>query len=178
MADETDDYPFRLEFYEEDGDEPVLRWIREELAPSERRALGLALRRYLQKHGKALSYNKRMCEPVGEGVYEFKLRYNLKDLTSRLGLPYKKTGPEDTQDVMLRVFFHEHGGDVVLLLHGYDKGENPGKRHQQAQIKLAIDRKKKWLARKAKEAKDAARGGQSETGKASPKKQKLGKKRK
>lgn len=161
MVDETDDeYPFRLEFYEEDGNEPVLRWIREDLTPSERRALGLAMRRYLQKHGKALSYNKRLCEPVGEGVYEFKLRYNLKDLTSRLGLPYKKTGPEDTEDVMLRVFFYEHDSEIVLLLHGYDKGDNPGKRHQQAQIKLAIDRKKKWLARKAREAKEAARGGQ------------------
>ncbi len=147
------DYPFSLEFYEEAGDEPVLRWMREDLSPSERRTIGLAMRRYLQKEGAVLSKNRALCEPVGDGVFEFKLRYNLKDLTSRLGLPYKPTGAEDTQNVMLRVFFHQHGSEIVLPLHGYDKGKNPGKRHQQAQIRLAKERKNKWIARKAREAK-------------------------
>lgn len=155
MTDPVPAYPFELEFYEEDGDEPVLRWMRKQLTASERRALGLAMRRYLQKEGIALAGNKRICEPVGDGVFEFKLRYNLKELTSRLGLPYKPTGPEDTQDVMLRVFFHQHEARIVLLLHGYDKGKNPGTRHQQEQIKLAKDRKDKWVARKAQEAKEA-----------------------
>jgi len=130
--------------------------MREELSASERRALGLAMRHYLQAEGANLSYNKRLCEPVGDGVYEFKLRYNLKDLTSRLKLPFKPTGPEDTQDVMLRVFFHQYGDKIVLLLHGYDKGAAPGRKHQQAQIQLAKDRKTSWLARKAEENKQAA----------------------
>ncbi len=107
----------------------------------------------VQKEGVVLSKNRALCEPVGDGVFEFKLRYNLKDLTSRLGLPYKPTGAEDTQNVMLRVFFHQHGSEIVLPLHGYDKGKNPGKRHQQAQIRLAKERKNKWIARKAREAK-------------------------
>lgn len=153
MSDPEAAYPYSIEFYEEDGNEPVLRWMREELSPSERRALGLAMRHYLQAEGASLSHNKRFCEPVGDGVYEFKLRYNLKDLTRRLKLPYKRTGSEDTEDMMLRVFFHQHGDKVVLLLHGYDKGANPGVRHQQAQIKLAKERKDRWLARKAGEAK-------------------------
>lgn len=142
---------FTLEFYEEDGMEPVLRWMREDLSASERRALGLAMHYYLQSEGADLSANKALCEPVGDGVFEFKLRYPLKALTSRLGIPYKKTGPEDDQRLMLRVFFHQHESRVILLLHGYDKGKNLGKRHQQAQIQLAKDRKAKWLARQTKE---------------------------
>lgn len=36
---------FELEFYEdENGDEPVLRWLREDLTPMQRRAIGVALR--------------------------------------------------------------------------------------------------------------------------------------
>lgn len=131
--------------------------MREELSPSEKRTLGLAMREYLQRLGAELSYNKSLCESVGDAVFEFKLRYNLKDLTSRLGLPYKKTGAEDTERVMLRVFFHQYGDKIVLLLHGYDKGENPSSRHQEAQIKTAKARLKLWLARKAAEEKQAAR---------------------
>ncbi len=116
----------------------------------------------MQKEGAVLSKNRALCEPVGDGVFEFKLRYNLKDLTSRLGLPYKPTGAEDTQNVMLRVFFHQHGSEIVLLLHGYDKGKNPSKRHQQAQIRLAKERKNKWIARKAREAKQAISSAEEE----------------
>lgn len=157
MSDPSDDYPFEIEFYEENGVEPVLSWMRSDLTASERRTLGLAMLHYLQKEGIALARNKRLCEPVGDGVFEFKLRYNLKELTKRLNLPYKPTGAGDTEDVMLRVFFHQHEGAIILLLHGYDKGANPNARHQQAQIRIAKDRLKKWLGRESKAAKAAAK---------------------
>ena len=51
----------------------------------------------------------------------------------------------------------KRGDKIVLLLHGYDKGESSSSRHQEAQIKTAKARLKLWLARKAAEEKQAAR---------------------
>ena len=155
MPDETG-YPFEIEFYEEDGDEPVLRWMRDELSPSERRALGLAMRHYLQKEGTGVCRG-RWGKSVGDGVYEFRLDENLKTLCKHLGLSYKKTGPEDTQGVLFRVFFHQYDDKVLLLLNGYDKGKSPSAREQQRQIALAKARLRKWKAKRVKQAKDAAR---------------------
>jgi hypothetical protein len=43
---------YELEFYEdENGDVPVLRWLREELTPAKRRALGHAMNEVLQLLG-------------------------------------------------------------------------------------------------------------------------------
>jgi len=44
--------PFTIEFYESPtGDKPVLGWIRQELSVRQRRALGYALYRLLQRYG-------------------------------------------------------------------------------------------------------------------------------
>src|ERR1700679_2395460 len=44
--------PFEIEFYaDESGDMPCLRWIREDLSPTKRRALGMAMNEILQHHG-------------------------------------------------------------------------------------------------------------------------------
>jgi hypothetical protein len=41
--------PWRIEFYEDEtGQRPVLQWIKHELTPTKRRALGTAMRRVLQ----------------------------------------------------------------------------------------------------------------------------------
>ena len=43
---------YEIEFYEDEhGDAPVLRWLREELSPRKRRALGTAMNRVLQVLG-------------------------------------------------------------------------------------------------------------------------------
>jgi putative component of toxin-antitoxin plasmid stabilization module len=49
--------------------------------------------------------------------------------------------------ILLRVFCHAHGDRIILLLGGYDKGERPSARHQQAQIELARTRLKDWKVR-------------------------------
>lgn len=42
----------QLEFYADaTGDQPVLRWLREELTPTQRRAIGVALREILEVEG-------------------------------------------------------------------------------------------------------------------------------
>jgi len=53
----------------------------------------------------------------------------------------------ETAKILLRVFCHAYGDRIVLLLGGYDKGERPSARHQQAQIELAKTRLKTWKAR-------------------------------
>jgi hypothetical protein len=41
---------YEIEFYEDEhGDAPVLRWLREELSPRKRRALGTAMNNVLQQ---------------------------------------------------------------------------------------------------------------------------------
>ena len=95
--------PYEIEFYEDNaGRKPCLEWIRE-LGARERRVLGTALREILQQQ------EIRVCsspfgKQLGEGLFEFRLR-------------------ED--NLLLRVFCHAYGNQIVLLLSGYDKGKHP-----------------------------------------------------
>ena len=48
----ADPSPFEIEFYADElGEMPCLRWIREDLSPTQRRALGTAMNEVLQRHG-------------------------------------------------------------------------------------------------------------------------------
>jgi hypothetical protein len=42
-----------------------------------------------------------------------------------------------TEKVLLRVFVHFHGQKIILLLGGYDKGDDPKDRRQQREIQAA-----------------------------------------
>jgi len=128
---------FELEFYEdENGDQPVRRWLREELALAKRRALGYAMNSALQTLGIAV-YATEYGKQLGGGLFEFRLR---RDLRERVG-----TGTGER--VLLRVFCHAHGQKLILLLAGYDKGEHPSPRRQQAEIAVARARLKDWQRR-------------------------------
>lgn len=56
----------------------------------------------------------------------------------------KKLPPEE---ILLRVFCHAYGDRIVLLLGGYDKGEDPSKKRQNEEIEEARARLKRWKAR-------------------------------
>ena len=45
----------------------------------------------------------------------------------------------------LRVFCHATGDRLILLLGGYDKGENPARRRQDREIKVARSRLTEYL---------------------------------
>ena len=55
---------YELEFYEDaGGDQPVLRWLREELTATQRRAIGVAMAEILQVEGIAVcrtGYGKQL----------------------------------------------------------------------------------------------------------------------
>src|SRR5271155_4252024 len=119
-----------IEFFEnDDGRKPVLDWIKNDLSPTKRRALGSAMRRVLQIHG----------------ISEDEAR-------DRFGL-------NPSEDVLLRVFCTTRAGAVVLLLHAYDKGEDPSKRRQQAEIGEARRRLKILERRDAAARKTQRRSG-------------------
>ena len=73
------------------------------------------------------------CKQLGEGLCEFRLRYNLAELLHRFEGRDPAQASGRSEEVLLRVFFHAHG-DRVLLLHGYDKGTDPSTRRQQREI--------------------------------------------
>ena len=53
------------------------------------------------------------------------------------------------EDVLLRVFFTAYGERIVLLLGGYDKGADPGKRRQEREIDVARKRLTAFKAQRA-----------------------------
>jgi phage-related protein len=129
---------FTLGFYEDKhGDEPVLRWLREELTPTQRRAIGVAMTEILQAEGVGVcrtSYGKQL----GRGLFEFRLRHDAAEILRSVG---KSPRPEvSTERILLRVFCHAFGDRVVLLLGGYDKGANPSAKRQQQEIATARKR--------------------------------------
>jgi len=94
---------YTLEFYEDErGDRPVLRWIREELTPTQRAALGQAMREVLQEKGIGVC-GTEFGKQLGKGLFEFRLRRSVGEVGER---------------ILLRVFCHAYGSRVVLLLGG------------------------------------------------------------
>jgi len=139
---------WEIEFYEDDsGNKPVLRWIKEDLTPTKRRALGTAMRRMLQVQGPGVS-RSGWGRHVAPGIFEFRLRMNGKEIINLEAEIHGITEREArerfqlnaSEDVLLRVFCTARGQKIVLLLHGYDKGRDPSKRRQQAEIAEAQSR--------------------------------------
>src|SRR5512144_2381663 len=124
---------YALEFYEDErGDKPVLRWIREELTPTQRYELGQAIREQLEEKGVgvcATEYGKQL----GKGLFEFRLRRSAEEVGER---------------ILLRVFCHACGTKIVLLLGGYDKGADSSARRQRDEIALARRRLAAWQRRR------------------------------
>jgi hypothetical protein len=93
---------FTLEFYEDDqGESPVLRWLREQLTPMQRRAIGVAMAEILQVEGIGVcrtGYGKQL----GDGLFEFRLRHDAAEILRSLGKPAR---PEPGGErILLRVF--------------------------------------------------------------------------
>jgi len=129
----------QLEFYEDEhGDAPVARWLREELTLPKRQAIGYAMHLVLQRLGVAVC-GTEFGKQLGGGLFEFRLRSDLRDRVR----PGEKAGR-----FMFRVFCHPHGDRLILLLAGYDKGEDPSPRRQNAEIALARARLRDWQRRR------------------------------
>ncbi|EQD53397.1 hypothetical protein B1B_10281 [mine drainage metagenome] len=118
--------PYRLEFYEEEtGRKPVLDWITKELDRRKRRHLGTAMREVLEEQGIGVC-GTSFGRHLGGSLFEFRVR---------------------EEDFLLRVFCHAYGDQLVLLLGGYDKGQDPSRRRQETEIKEARRRLRLWQER-------------------------------
>lgn len=126
---------YAIEFWEdEQGRKPVLLWIRDDLTREQRAALGKAMQHVLATMGIGVC-GTQFGKQLGEGLCEFRLRYNLAELRHRFeDKPAPADAFESSEEILLRVFFHAYGDKVVLLLHGYDKSADPSKRRQQREI--------------------------------------------
>jgi phage-related protein len=133
-----DPAPYEIEFYADDaGEVPALRWIKEDLSPTKRRALGMAMNEVLQRHGVQVVGERSWGRQLGRGLFEFRVDRIVK--------------PDDeiAEKIVLRVFCHAYGDRKVLVLHGYDKGKSPASRRQQREIEIARSRLVSWRASEA-----------------------------
>lgn len=130
--------PFELEFYVDgEGNEVVRSWLRG-LSLRKRQVFGAAMNSVLQHLGVAVCETK-YGKQLGGGLFEFRLRQDADSMEP--GLPPEK--------ILLRGFCHAHGDKIVLLLGGYDKGEDPSRKRQQGEIEVARKRLADWKHRKA-----------------------------
>jgi len=143
---------FTLEFYQTpDGDEPARRWMEKRLSAPQRRALSTALRLILTVHGVGVC-SSEYGRQVGRGLFEFRLDEDEATLLHKWSHASAATRPARSGErILLRVFCHAHGDRIVLLLGGYDKGADPGRRKQQREIARARARLDDFLRRQSSE---------------------------
>ena len=121
-----------VEVYEaENGTVPYERFIGE-LNDLKFAALDAAVERVLVVRGLELARTEWL-KALGGGLHEFRVRHQAGEITRMFGGDAPKAGARG-QKVLLRVFVHFHGDRVVLLLGGYDKGDDPKERRQQREI--------------------------------------------
>lgn len=132
MADQDD---WTVEFYRDgDGREPCREWA-ESLSPQKNAAFRAVLKHVLIPRGLdvvAGDYGKAL----GQGLYELRIRWTAAEIEHKTtGLDLADVGPPE--NILLRVFFAAVGRKIILLINGYDKGEEPGERYQGKQIERA-----------------------------------------
>lgn len=134
---------YEIEFYEDEhGDQPVRRWLKEELTPRQRRAIGYAMSEVLQHLGVNVC-GTEFGKQIGSGLFEFRLRRDLGAISGTAA-----DSPAGGERVLLRVFCHGYGNRVILLLAGYDKGSDTSAKRERAEIALARKRLGEWRRRR------------------------------
>jgi len=124
-----------IEFYAEpSGAKPALRWIREDLSVRQRRVVGHAMYRLLQRYGVGVC-GTEYGRQLGGGLFESRLRL---------------TAEADGERALLRLFCHV-AGDHVVVLGGYDKARAPSRRRQSAEIAQARRRLRRLQSRVERE---------------------------
>jgi len=93
---------------------PALRWIKEDLSGTKRRALGMAMNEVLQRHGVQVVGERSWGRQLGEGLFEFRVDRVVK------------ADDEVAEKIVLRVFCHAHGDRKVLVLHG-ERSSSPAR---------------------------------------------------
>jgi hypothetical protein len=108
----------------------------------EQAVLTAAIEHVLKVHGIDVCTGE-WGRPLGQGLYEFRVRRSLDAIRSSAGIdPWTLPGAD--RRVLLRVFCTFHGARVVLLYHGYDKNRDPSAKRQQKEIAKARRLHERW----------------------------------
>lgn len=118
-------------FEADDGTIPFQRFV-DDLSDFKFVALDTAIDRVLSARGIDL-VRTEWLKALGEGLHELRVRHDADEVARMFGgdVPDAVGGPDK---VLLRLFVHFYGQKVVLLLGGYDKGDDPKPRRQQREI--------------------------------------------
>jgi hypothetical protein len=129
---------WELEFYEEARRHPVIEWAKK-LPKSRRASLFVALERILAYDGPEVANNSGRGRRLGQGLYEFKIGLCAAQTADLFPGRDGETEPEGPakERTCLRVFFAVDNGRLLLLLAGYDKGADDGRRRQAQEIEIA-----------------------------------------
>lgn len=121
-------------FEADDGTAPFTLFI-DELSDFKFVALDTAIDRVLSERGIDL-VRTEWLKALGEGLHEFRVRHSAKEIAQMFGGD-AVASETPREAVLLRVFVHFYGAKVILLLGGYDKGDDPKPRRQQREITQA-----------------------------------------
>ena len=127
---------WRVEFYADDqGREPCREWA-ERLSPTKKAAFLAAIEVVLTPQGINVASNE-FGKALGDGLYELRIRQTATEIRQRVAdlPPDEVDSPPEA--VLLRVFFCTAGRKIILLMSGYDKGENTSQRRQNREIENA-----------------------------------------
>ena len=114
-----------------DGTIPFERFIND-LSDFKFIAIDTAIDRVLSVRGLDL-IRTEWLKALGRGLHEFRVRHDAAEIAHMCGGdPPQAAAPTDK--ILLRVFVHFYGDKMILLLGGYDKGEDPKVRRQQREI--------------------------------------------
>jgi hypothetical protein len=122
-------------FEADDGSIPFERFVND-LSNFKVDALTVAIDRILTVQGIDL-VRTEWLKALGDGLHEFRIRHTAAEVARLFGGDDVAPPAGPTEKVLLRVFVHFHGQKIVLLLGGYDKGNDPKERRQQREIQSA-----------------------------------------
>ena len=146
---------FTIEFYEDaSGRAPVWEWM-DDLTDTERAALLSAFELVLSHRGLEVC-GTEWGKQLGDGLFEFRIRHTADEVEAMFGAGSRQA--KRGEKVLLRVFCHAYGAKIVLLLSGYDKGDDPSEKRQQKEIKKARVLLAEWEERQKRQRKAKRRG--------------------
>jgi hypothetical protein len=132
MADVGD---WTVEFYMDDqGREPCREWA-EGLSPQKNAALRAVLKHVLIPRGLGV-LESEYGKALGRSLYELRIRWTAAEIEHKATV-FDVAEVCPPENILLRVFFATAGRKIILLIHGYDKAEDPGDRYQNKQIQRA-----------------------------------------
>jgi hypothetical protein len=150
---------FSIEVYERYGnpnDVPYMDWFRRDITQEKRIAVRKAIDLILRVRGKDV-VDSEWGKNLGQGLYEFRIRHTAAEIEAMWGRGAGAADMPETEDILIRVYFHPYGDRVVLLLAGFDKGTAP--ENEDREIARARTALTDFLEQEKRRAKEARRAG-------------------